>query len=75
MSATKMNKGAESQRESAVLDQLLAGCEKPEDLPAPGGAFNQRQSGWFMPSRQFYNSMITGWSPKVSGTEVTLLRV
>ena len=41
MSATKINEGAESQRESAVLDQLLEGCEKPEDLLAPGGAFNR----------------------------------
>ena len=41
MSATKMNEGSESQRESAVLDQLLEGCEKPEDLLAPGGAFNR----------------------------------
>ena len=36
-----MNEVAESQRESAVLDQLLEGCEKPEDLLAPGGAFNR----------------------------------
>ncbi len=41
MSATKMNEGAESQRESAVSDQLLEGGEKPEDLLAPGGAFNR----------------------------------
>lgn len=27
--------------EAALLDQLLAGCEKPEDLLAPGGAFNR----------------------------------
>ena len=38
-----MNEVAESQRESAVLDQLLEGCEKPEDLLAPGGAFRLRQ--------------------------------
>ena len=41
MSVTKSNEGAESQRESALLDQLLEGCEKPEDLLAPGGAFNR----------------------------------
>jgi hypothetical protein len=36
-----MNEVAESQREPALLDQLLEGCEKPEDLPASGGAFNR----------------------------------
>src|ERR1035437_1476652 len=41
MSETKMKAGAESQRETAMLDQLLAGCEQPEDLLAPGGAFNR----------------------------------
>lgn len=29
------------QPEAAILDQLLAGCQKPEDLLAPGGAFNR----------------------------------
>src|SRR5674476_1561888 len=41
MSDTRMKAGAESQSESALLDQLLEGCEKPEDLLAPGGAFNR----------------------------------
>lgn len=41
MSETKMKVGGESPSESALLDQLLAGCQKPEDLLAPGGAFNR----------------------------------
>jgi len=41
MSDTKMNAGVELQRETALLDQLLEGCERPEDLLAPGGAFNR----------------------------------
>ena len=41
MSDTKLDEGVELQRESALLDQLLEGCEKPEDLLAPGGAFNR----------------------------------
>ncbi len=35
------NEGAEAQRESAGWDQLLAGCERPADWLAPGGAFNR----------------------------------
>mgnify|MGYP003348493193 CR=1 FL=1 len=34
-------KEAAAANEAAVLDQLLEGCEKPEDLLAPGGAFNR----------------------------------
>lgn len=41
MSEPKMKAGAESPSESALLDQLLADCQKPEDLLAPGGAFNR----------------------------------
>ena len=41
MSATKLNEVTESERESAVLDQLLEGCEKPEDLLGRGGVFNR----------------------------------
>ena len=41
MSDTKMKEVTASQREAALWDQLLAGCQKPEDLLAPGGAFNR----------------------------------
>ena len=41
MTDTKMKGKVEAQREAALLDQLLEGCDKPEDLLAPGGAFNR----------------------------------
>lgn len=41
MTDTKTNGKREAQREAALLDQLLDGCDQPEDLLAPGGAFNR----------------------------------
>lgn len=41
MTDTKTNGKEAAQREAALLDQLLEGCDKPEDLLAPGGAFNR----------------------------------
>lgn len=41
MTDTKKRDVIEVQSETALLDQLLAGCQKPEDLLAPGGAFNR----------------------------------
>src|ERR1039458_7777754 len=38
---SKMNEGLDARRETAILDELLAGCETPADLLAPGGAFNR----------------------------------
>ena len=40
MTDTKTNGKMEAQREVALLDQLLEGGQKPEDLLARGGAFN-----------------------------------
>lgn len=37
----KTNEGLDARRETAILDELLAGCQTPADLLAPGGAFNR----------------------------------
>lgn len=44
MSDTKVKEVTAAQSEAALLDQLLEGCQKPEDLLAPGGAFNRSAS-------------------------------
>lgn len=41
MTDTKKSDRSAANQEMAILDQLLAGCQKPEDLLAPGGAFNR----------------------------------
>ena len=43
MTDTKLetNEGLDARRETAILDQLLAGCATPADLLAPDGAFNR----------------------------------
>ncbi|MGN6553338.1 MAG: transposase, partial [Verrucomicrobiota bacterium] len=41
MTDTKKSSLSAENQEAAILDQLLAGCQKPEDLLAPGGAFNR----------------------------------
>jgi transposase-like protein len=41
MTDTKKTGLSAENQEAAILDQLLADCQKPEDLLAPGGAFNR----------------------------------
>lgn len=41
MTDTKKSDRSAANQEAAILDQLLADCQKPEDLLAPGGAFNR----------------------------------
>lgn len=41
MTDTKKSDRSAANKETAILDQLLAGCQKPEDLLASGGAFNR----------------------------------
>lgn len=41
MTDTKTNEKLEVQRETALLDQLLEGGQKPEDWLVPGEVFNR----------------------------------
>lgn len=41
MSDTKTQEVTASPSETALLEQLLAGCQQLEDLLAPGGAFKR----------------------------------